>query len=63
MLGCTGYAETDDIQMIDDELEVAKWFTLEETRGMFDGSSIYFLPKQNAIAHHLVKSWVMKEKL
>ncbi|KAI9193146.1 NUDIX hydrolase domain-like protein [Polychytrium aggregatum] len=65
MIGCVAQAETEDIQLHDDELEDARWFTREEAREMLSNAEAHdapatglFTAKPYAIANTLVKSWV-----
>ncbi|CAG5116587.1 unnamed protein product, partial [Candidula unifasciata] len=61
MLGCIAYARTDNIQVDNNELEDARWFSRPEVSQMLaqqhpDG---LFVPPRQAIAHQLIKSWIL----
>lgn len=61
MLGCIAHARTDTIVIDKDELEEARWFSHSEVSQMLaqqhpDG---IFVPPSQAIAHQLIKSWVI----
>jgi NAD+ diphosphatase len=60
MLGCIGYAENTDIKVDINELAEARWFSRDEARSMLDGTHPLGLtaPRQHAIAHALVSSFV-----
>lgn len=64
MIGCHARAVSDEISLMDDELEEARWFErgqiLEALEGKGDGS--LWVPPPLAIAHHLIKSWAYNEK-
>jgi NAD+ diphosphatase len=53
MLGFTAIATSDDIQLNDDELEDAQWFSRKELRSGFPK-----LPYRLSIARRLVDDWL-----
>ena len=57
MLGMGGEALNDDITIDPDELEDARWFSLDEVRTMGNGSHAegLTLPVDISIAHHLIR--------
>ena len=61
MIGCRAQALTREITMDPDELEDARWFSREEARAMLEGRHPEGLmaPQPLAIAHHILKDWVM----
>ncbi len=58
MIGCFAEALTQDITIDAEELEDARWFTLDEARASLAGSGTFSCPPSIAIAHHLIKVWV-----
>ena len=60
MLGFTARATTTQIQLRDNELEDARWFSRDEARAMLDGRhpDRLLAPNPMAIAHHIVRAWV-----
>ncbi|KNC99975.1 NAD(+) diphosphatase [Spizellomyces punctatus DAOM BR117] len=74
MLGCIGMATTEEIDLGDQELEDAKWFTREQVLGAISPyeSSSKDTPKRDdiqlripppyAIAHQLIKAWAERWK-
>ncbi|KAL0489598.1 NAD+ diphosphatase [Acrasis kona] len=62
MIGCHAKAKSDNIVVVDSELEDARWFTKEQAKRGLDGSDPEFkLPPKLAIAHLLIKAWVEGE--
>ena len=56
MIGCVGVAETTEIRLNDNELEDARWFTMDEIAEMARGTHPdYKMPPKLAIAHHLIR--------
>ena len=64
MLGCTGEAESEEITIDPEELQDALWVTRDEMRACFESADLLStdskleIPPTDAIAHHLIKSWV-----
>lgn len=64
MIGCIGEAESEEINVDPDELQDALWITREDVRTCFESENYISLdgsleiPPPDAIAHHLIKSWV-----
>ena len=52
MLGFTAHAVTHDVQLRDQELEDARWFTREEI-----GAGIPILPPNQSISYSLIENW------
>jgi NADH pyrophosphatase NudC (nudix superfamily) len=69
MIGAIAYAIDDTIQVDAQELEFAGWFTKEEVlkayevaigpQGGFFGSTEFRIPPSFAIAHHIIKEWLL----
>ncbi|XP_077989508.1 NAD-capped RNA hydrolase NUDT12-like [Glandiceps talaboti] len=57
MLGCIGFAVSEQIKVDKDELEDAQWFTRQRVLEMMDGLK-GFIPPQKAIAFQLIKAWL-----
>jgi NAD+ diphosphatase len=57
MLGCIGHANTTDIKIDQDELEDARWFSVQDVRQMLTHQHPqgYFCPPAQTIAHQLIK--------
>lgn len=62
MLGCIAHARTDEITVVQGELEDVRWFPKAEVTLMLAGKHPdgIFLPPPTAIARQLVMSWVKK---
>lgn len=64
MIGCVGEAESEEITVDPAELQDALWLTREDLRSCFESSDHLSadgsleIPTPDAIAHHLIKSWV-----
>ena len=64
MIGCSGQAESEDINIDPDELQDARWVPRAEVRACFESEDYVSadggleIPPPDAIAHHLIKSWV-----
>lgn len=64
MIGCIGEAESEEINIDPEELQDARWLTREEVRACFEGpdhtasDGSLEIPPPDAIAHHLIKTWV-----
>lgn len=67
MIGCIAEAESEDIIIDPSELQDALWLTRNELVSCFEGPDYQSLdgqleiPPPDAIAHHLIKSWVENE--
>ena len=67
MIGCIAEAESEDIIIDPSELQDALWLTRNELVACFEGPDYQSLdgqleiPPPDAIAHHLIKSWVENE--
>lgn len=67
MIGCTGEAESAEIVVDQDELQDAQWISRDEVRACFESDDHVSangeleIPTSDAIAHHLIKSWVQGE--
>ncbi|XP_070542664.1 NAD-capped RNA hydrolase NUDT12-like [Ptychodera flava] len=57
MLGCIGFAISEEINIDKEELEDAKWFTRQQVVELISGQG-GFVPIQKAIAHQLIKAWL-----
>ncbi|KAJ3023532.1 NADH pyrophosphatase [Thoreauomyces humboldtii] len=66
MIGCIGRATTTDIDLVDEELEDAKWFTRAQAEAAVrlhlvpageGGRTDFRVPPPYAIAHQLIKAW------
>jgi NAD+ diphosphatase len=58
MIGCIAEAETHDIEVDGTEIIAARWFERAAIRRVLDGASTeVMLPRRDAIAHHLIRSW------
>ncbi|MFC6287470.1 NAD(+) diphosphatase [Nocardioides sp. GCM10027113] len=60
MIGFLGRAETTDIDVDGDEIEVARWFTRAEMRAELDAGSLV-LPRGLSISSSLVEHWYGEE--
>jgi NAD+ diphosphatase len=58
MIGCRTRAQTTDIDLIDQELEDAKWFTRQEVMDALQSKGSLKLPPSYAIAHTLIQQWL-----
>jgi len=59
MLGCVGFAETEEIVVDRAELDDARWFTRDTLREALAGKrEDLVVPPPFAIAHHLIRAWV-----
>ncbi|XP_078600921.1 NAD-capped RNA hydrolase NUDT12-like [Branchiostoma floridae x Branchiostoma japonicum] len=72
MIGCLGYATSENITVDKEELEDAQWFTRQQVAEVQTGAPLptdaltnpraegtsFFLPPAQAIAHQLVKAWL-----
>ena len=60
MVGCVAEATSTHVEIDDQELEDARWFSRDEVLTMLDGTHPDGLlcPTQMAIAHHIVRAWV-----
>jgi NAD+ diphosphatase len=62
MIGCHAYTTHDEINVDGNELEEARWCTLDQVKGglenCFNMKSDFRLPPSLAIAHILCKAWV-----
>ena len=64
MIGCVGEAESEEINVDPAELQDGLWLTREDLRSCFESSDHLSadgsleIPTSDAIAHHLIKSWV-----
>ncbi len=61
MIGCFAHATSDELTIDPDELDTARWFSLDEVRRAIeapDPSLGFSVPGRIAIAHHLIKDWV-----
>ncbi len=64
MIGCVGEAESEEITVDPTELQDALWLTREDLRSCFENSNHLSadghleIPTSDAIAHHLIKTWV-----
>jgi NAD+ diphosphatase len=56
MLGFTAQAASEEIQIGDDELEDARWFTREEIRDGLEQETLR-LPLKLSISFHLIENW------
>jgi NAD+ diphosphatase len=61
MLGCYAEAVSDDFRVDGHEIEDARWLTKAEARARLahDAEDEMKLPASIAIAHHLIKDWVL----
>ncbi|TPX55158.1 NAD+ diphosphatase [Powellomyces hirtus] len=68
MIGCIGQGVSTEVNLIDEELEDARWFTREQARAAIavhhdqnaknDAPDAIKVPPPYAIAHQLVKAWL-----
>ena len=62
MIGCHADAATTDIHMDEGEMSDVRWFSREDVTSALAGTNENLaLPGPIAIAHHLIKAWVMGE--
>ena len=62
MIGCHAEAATTTISMDAEEMSEVRWFRREEVLLALEGKSDKLMvPGPIAIAHHLIKSWAMRE--
>lgn len=62
MVGLILHANTEDIQVEQDELEEARWFTREEARQIIAGThKDVAAPPVMAVAHHILKVWADRD--
>jgi NAD+ diphosphatase len=59
MIGCFAEALSHDITIDATELEDARWFSRADCQSAFNGNGPFSVPPPLAIAHHLLKSWLM----
>jgi NAD+ diphosphatase len=60
MIGCFAHATGTDVQVDDEEIAEARWFTREELLRATSapGPDLDFaVPDRIAIAHHLIRAW------
>jgi len=58
MIGCFAEADTQDIEVDGDEIIAARWFDRATIKRVLDGeSNDVLLPRRDAIAFHLIRSW------
>src|SRR5215471_7276328 len=58
MIGCFAEADSEEITVDGNEILVARWFDRETVRQVINGeSSEVLLPRREAIAFHLIKTW------
>ncbi|WP_062204348.1 NAD(+) diphosphatase [Aureimonas sp. AU12] len=64
MIGCVALAEPGEIRFDSAELDDCRWFDRDEVASMLDGShpSGLAVPPRYAIAHHLIRSFVLREE-
>ncbi len=63
MLGYWATAVTEEINIDDDEIQDAQWFTAEEIRGFGDWGDMDFpnrLPRKDSISRYLIDTWLEK---
>ena len=59
MIGCFAEADTHDIAVDGNEILTARWFDRETVRRVMAGeSNDVALPRREAIAYHLIRTWV-----
>lgn len=58
MIGCLAEAKSTDINVDLEELEDARWFTIQEVRASLAGSGSFLSPPSIAIARYLLTAWV-----
>ena len=64
MIGCIAEAESEEIRIDPNELQDALWLTRDELGSCFESPDYHSadgqleIPSPDAIAHHLIKSWV-----
>lgn len=62
MIGCFAEADTHDISVDGNEILTARWFDRETVRKVMAGeSNDVSLPRREAIAYHLIRTWVEGE--
>jgi NADH pyrophosphatase NudC (nudix superfamily) len=59
MLGFTGEAESIELAVNTDEIEMAGWFTREEIE-LFDGGNFH-LPRKLSISRRLIDDWLFEK--
>jgi NAD+ diphosphatase len=59
MIGCVADGLSDEISLNDRELGAARWFTRDELRAALAGGGDYSVPGPLAIAHHLIRAFVV----
>ena len=57
MIGCFAEAKTHDIAVGGNEILAARWFDLDGKASLSGGSGEVSLPRRDAIAFHLIKTW------
>ncbi|XP_064619147.1 NAD-capped RNA hydrolase NUDT12-like isoform X2 [Lineus longissimus] len=65
MIGCMAYSKTEVLKVDHEELEDARWFSKQEIALMFahKHKDNLFVPPRQALAHQLLKSWMLKSRL
>ncbi len=59
MIGCFAEADTHDISVDGNEILTARWFDRDTVKQLLDGTSNeVLLPRREAIAFHLIQTWV-----
>jgi NAD+ diphosphatase len=59
MIGCFAQGLSTDIVVDKTELEDARWFSRAECQAVFEGNGPFAAPPPLAIAHHLLKCWLV----
>jgi NAD+ diphosphatase len=67
MMGCIAEATSEEITIDEDELEHAGWFSRDEIEEALErsintppGDGLFRMPHPIAIAHHLVRAWLLE---
>lgn len=61
MMGCVAESKTEHLVVDTEELELARWFSRDETRAILSGTHPegFTCPPPIAIAHHLIRAWAI----
>ena len=64
MIGCFAEAESREIRLDEIELSEARWLERATARALIAGERVegIFVPPRIAIAHHLIRTWALREK-
>jgi NAD+ diphosphatase len=64
MIGCFAKAESREVKADENELAEVRWIERSVARELIEGKQVDGLrvPPPIAIAHHLIRTWALREK-